>query len=286
MIVFIAMFATVACKDENTNPPPSLPGVTITAPDEILPNKTGAFIATLSEEAKGDITIKVMNANSALLSIAAEEIIIEKGKKEGKVDFTGTLNSGRVKISFTSTDATVKTPELTIMIPLVDSWPEYPYFENGTFSAVSKIVIGNQTIESSAANSPDGANKQLAGRDDFGIGGVSDKKKDFLISLTDGISYTIYYDNFTADDGIEMAVALYINWSDDFDFIDPGEEIIVQKNIPANAKKEISGTITIPENATKSGHIRVICYAVEGSDMQGGDGYADSGSFMEIWYTL
>lgn len=145
-------------------------------------------------------------------------------------------------------------------------------------------MIGDQTIESSAANAPDGPNKHLAGHDDFGIGGVADDKKNSPISLTDGIAYTIYYDNFTADDGIEMAVALYINWNGDFDYADAGEEVIVEKGIPANAKKEISGTITLPADAVKSATIRVMCYAVEGSNMKDGVGDADSGSLMELMY--
>lgn len=286
MIACIAMFATIACKKDNPipQPPPvKLPDVTITGPADVLPEKIGAFTATLSEEAKGVVTIKVTNANPALLTFTTEEIIIEKGKTEGKVDFTG-KSSGAAKISFTSEKANVKTPELTVTIPIVDKWVEYPAFENGTFSAISKIVIGDQTIESSAANAPDGANKHLAGHDDFGIGGVADDKMASPISLTDGIAYTIYYDNFTADDGIEMAVALYINWNGDFDYADAGEEIIVEKGIPANAKKEISGTITIPAGAVKSATIRVMCYAVEGSNMKGGVGDADSGSLMELMY--
>lgn len=289
MIALIAMFATVACKKE-TPPPPTppviLPDVTITSPKwtDILPEKTYSFTATLSAPALDDVTIKVSNDNSNILTVAAEEIKIVKGETVGSVAFTTKDNAGPAKITFTSWDANVKTPELTINVPIVDPPLDYelPEFENGTFSAISKIVIGEKTVESSAANSPDGANKPLAGHDDFSIGAISDDKKDAIISLTNGIPYTIYYDNFTADNGIEMAVALYIDWNGDLDFSDPREEIMVEKGIPANAKKEISGTITIPAGAVKSSVIRVICYAVEDSNIVGGIGYAKSGYLMDL----
>lgn len=297
MIACIAMFTTTACKKDNPPPHPPPPevqllDVTITGPAAVLPDEIGTFTATLSKEAEGVVTIKVTNANPALLTFSAEEIIIEKGKTEGKVDFrcSKDANGVRIKVSFTSVDAIIKTQELIVNVSLIDPPKNrLPTFGNGTFSAISKIVIGNRTMESSVADSPEGPNQQLAGNDFWDIGGISEDRTNCVISLTDGISYTIYYDNFTANDGIEMAVALYMDWNADGDLRDEEEEIITVKGIPANAKKEISGIIFFPAAYDLSAlpdsfhfKCRVMCYSVEGNEIKGGEGYAGSGYLMDF----
>lgn len=293
--LFIIALSTLsiafACKNEGVEiplPPPEpivLPEVTVSGPHEIYPDEKGTFKATLNEEAKGKVTIKITIEHSNVLTLAAEEIIIEKGKTNGEVAFTG-KSEGLTKVSFTSADATVKTPELAVSVPIVDKWPTYPYFENGTFSAISKIVIGDTTVESSAADSPDGANGRLVGNDDFRVGGVSDNEHYHIVPMRDKIPFTIYYDNYTANDGTEMAVAMYINWNGDLDFDDQDEEVLVVKGIPANDKKEISGTISIPANAVSSAIIRVLCYSVKDSEMMNGVGNANSGYLMELMYNV
>lgn len=120
-ISFVSILATIACTKDTPTPSLPLPDVTITATSTVCIDTPGRFMATIGEAAKDEITIKVTNANPELMEVNAETIIIEKGKTEGKVDFTGKA-IGIAKVSFSSLNATVKTAELgvTMILPLID----------------------------------------------------------------------------------------------------------------------------------------------------------------------
>lgn len=121
MIALITMFAIVACKKETPTPPKQLPDVMITATSTVCIDTPGRFTATLSEVAKSNIMIKVINSHPELMEVTAETIIIEKGKTIGNLDFTGKA-VGTTKVSFSSADATVKPDGLTVtmILPIVD----------------------------------------------------------------------------------------------------------------------------------------------------------------------
>lgn len=290
MIAAMAMFATVACdKKDEPGPTPGAPDVTMTAPTEVAIGKTINITATLSKAAEGDVTIKAVSADPTVLTVA--DITIAKGSLSGTAVVTG-VKEGTAKVSFTSTTATVKTAELTIAVKDGGTPPPppteygFPEFEWGTYSAVSKIVIGTTTITSSAADSPDGENKMLAGNDDFGIGFVNDDKTATIVPLTDGIAYTISYSKFTANEAAtEMYVVLYIDWNGNGKFTDAGEEIKLEKGVFANADKTITGTITIPANAVASSRARVMCFYSSGNSIEGGEGYAESGNLIDFTYS-
>lgn len=286
MIAAMAMVATVACKGKD-EPANKLDATIVAAPASVKINGAGTLTATLSANAENDVTISVANEKADVLTVGSE-IKIAKGAKTGTLAFTGKA-AGKTKLSFTSSSVNIKTASTEVTVTEGVEPPatyEFPVFEWGTYSAVAKIIVGSTTIVSSAADAPQGTNKPLAGNDDFEVGYVSDDKTSTIVPITDGIAYTIFYSNFTANEAAtEMAVALYFDWNNDGKFDGAGEEIKVEKGIMANANKEISGTITIPSNAVASSRARVMCYFVSGSSIKHGVGDSESGNLIDFTYS-
>lgn len=285
MIAAMAMFATVACDKTDEPVNPDAPDVTMTAPTEVEVGKTINITATLSKAAEGDVTVKAVSADAAVLTVA--DITIAKGSLSGTAIVTG-VKEGTAKVSFTSTTATVKTAELSIkvipagVIPPKPIEYEFPTSAYGTYFGMSKAVIGTITLTSTCADGSE-ADKPLLGNDDFTIGGVSDDLTGTKVALTEGIAFTIFADNFTST-ADKYDVYFYIDWNKDGNFDEATELVKVQKGVDGSTKTEITGTITIPATAVAESRCRIIVTNSE-HDIENGVGTMDSGYMMDFTYT-
>lgn len=287
MIAAMAMFATVACGEkEPEGPIVGAPKATIVAtPASVGIDKAGAFNVTLDKAATAEVVITVTNANADFLTVAATEIKIAAGATTGTVAFTGKA-AGAAKVTFTAnTAAELLTKELTVTVTTVvepGAEYEYPAAAWGTYFGMSKVVIGSTTVPASCENGAE-ANKPLIGDDGFMTGGISDDRLSTIVPLTDGVTFTIFADNFTSTSD-KYDVFFYIDFNDNGKFEEATELVKVQKGIDGAKKTEITGTIPVPATAVASSRARIIV-AHEENTIEDGIGDMDSGYMMDFMYS-
>lgn len=278
MIAAVAMLATVACKDDNTNDvPKDAPKATIAAtPTSVAIGANGAFNVTLDKPATAEITITVANAGDAFLTVAAKEIKIATGSATGSVAFTGKAK-GSAKVTFSSNGANITTPELTVTItetaPSSDLRDYCEPFFPGSFPAYARLAgatIGSVTLP------------EAYGHDYLNLAHEGTSK----VTLSDGINVVIKFANINSGADDEYGIGVYVDWNKDGKF--GGAEKIGTKSIIAGAneaEQDVSIALgTIPTDAVFPTTMRIVSgYTGEGNIIPNdGCGEYESGSVYDV----
>lgn len=279
MIAAVAMLATVACDKKTDGPdvvPPGAPDVTIiAAPTEVEVTKTGTITATLSAVATKEVSIKITNADAAVLTVPAE-IKVAVGATSGTATFTG-VKVGSSKVSFTSSDANVKTTELTVTISEVAPpsnlrdycQPEFPP-SFAPYARFAGATIGSVTLP------------ETFGHDYLDLAHEGTNK----VTLADGINIVVKFANINSGADDDYGIGVYIDWNKDGTF--GGAENIGTKAIKAGeneAEQDVTITLgTIPTDAIFPTTMRIVSgYTGEGNAIPNdGCGYLESGSVYDV----
>ena len=262
-----------------------LPEVTVKAPSSILLRAADGVIKfSIPAVESKDIIVNIANDNVTALTVPATVTILT-GETSAEVAIA-TIAGGTSKLTFTSSDATLKTLEASINVEVTYT---YASTINGSYTGMTTLVIGETTLTSSCVAGT--SERGVTGNNDFALKNplsVNDDRISEVVTIAEGTAIVVNYDPFAypGKDGYEIVLFADMNG----DGLFPENEILF-KNILADGGDvvAIDGVLSaLAANAVQSGRARLVIARKQqpgGLTITDGSAAYGAGYFMDFTFT-